>query len=135
MNHTSPCFDTLEIRRKINWVRECSTLLITTQFFACPCSLHFGSFEPKVIIDKSRGEVSLLEQDTIENVSKPIKNQKERKKNHFMQLFSEDTTMFLFINLFYQKKRPQKLLIFGQNVFFSVMPTGPNPAQSSIPVP
>ena len=28
----------------------------------------------KVIIDKSRGEVSLLEQDSIENVSKPIKN-------------------------------------------------------------
>ena len=73
---------------------------------------------PKVIIDKSRGEVSLLEQDTIENVSKPIKNQKERKKNHFMQLFSEDTTMFLFIYLFYQKKRPQKLLIIGPNVFF-----------------
>ena len=52
-----------------------------------------------------------------------------------MQLFSEDTTMFLFIYLFYQKKRPQKLLIIGPNVFFSVMPTGPNPAQISIPVP
>ena len=30
--------------------------------------------EIKVIIDKSPGEVSLLEQDTIENVSEPIKN-------------------------------------------------------------
>ena len=28
----------------------------------------------KVIIKKSRGEVSLMEQDTIENVSLPIKN-------------------------------------------------------------
>ena len=27
---------------------------------------------PKVIIEKSHGEVSLVEQDTIENVSKPI---------------------------------------------------------------
>ena len=27
----------------------------------------------KVIIEKSRGEVSLVEQDTIENVSEPIK--------------------------------------------------------------
>ena len=31
---------------------------------------------PTVIIDKSRDEVSLLEQDTIENVFWPIKNQK-----------------------------------------------------------
>ena len=31
----------------------------------------------KVIIDKSRGEVSLLEKDTFENVSSPIKNQKK----------------------------------------------------------
>ena len=30
----------------------------------------------KVIIDKYRGEVSLLEQDTIENVSWPIKEKK-----------------------------------------------------------
>ena len=45
----------------------------------------------KVIIDKSRSEVSLMEQDTIENVSQPIKNL------HFMQLFSADATMFLII--------------------------------------
>ena len=54
-----------------------------------------------------------------------------------MKLFSADVTMFLIFfstreNL---KKRPQKLLIIGPNVFFSVMPTGPNPAQISIPVP
>ena len=30
--------------------------------------------ESKVIIEKSRGEVSLMVPDTIENASKPIKN-------------------------------------------------------------
>ncbi len=36
--------------------------------------MHTGA--PKIIIEKSRGEVSLMGQDTIENVSKPIKNLK-----------------------------------------------------------
>ena len=45
----------------------------------------------KVIIDKSHGEVSVLEQDRIENVSLPIKNLKNNifkislsKKNNFI---------------------------------------------------
>ena len=52
----------------------------------------------KVIIDKSRGEVSLFEQDTIENVSQPIKNQKKKQDfflTSFYTLFSVDATMFL----------------------------------------
>ena len=32
-----------------------------------------AGIQTKVIIDKTRGEVSLLEQDTIENVPKPTK--------------------------------------------------------------
>ena len=37
----------------------------------------------KVIIKKSRGKVSLLEQDTIENVSQPMKNFQEKRKTLF----------------------------------------------------
>ena len=37
-----------------------------------PYLCNLGLF--KVIVDKSCGEMSLLEQDTIENVSEPIKN-------------------------------------------------------------
>ena len=56
----------------------------------------------KVIIHKLRGEVSLVEQDTIEYVSYSIKNSIViflRKKLqfshlHFMQLFSADATVF-----------------------------------------
>ena len=36
----------------------------------------YGTLTIKVIIEKSRGEVSLVRQDTIENVSKPMKNLK-----------------------------------------------------------
>ena len=43
------------------------------------------------IIDKSHSEVSLLEHDTIENVSKPMKNQNFLKnflrKNNFLTSF------------------------------------------------
>ena len=46
-----------------------------------------------------------------------------------MQLFIVDITMPMKT----WKNQPQKLLIIGL-IFFSVMPTGPNPAQS-IPVP
>ena len=56
-----------------------------------------------------------------------------------MQLFSEDSSMFLFIYFLPtksgKKTQPQKLLIIDPNPFFSVMPTGPNPAQISIHVP
>ena len=38
-------------------------------------SENFFIFKSKVIIEKSRGEVSLMEADTIENVSQPIKNE------------------------------------------------------------
>ena len=34
------------------------------------------NYKAKAIIEKSRGEVSLMGQDTIENVSKPIKKLK-----------------------------------------------------------
>ena len=39
-----------------------------------------GPFEPalKVFIDNSCGEVFLLEQETIENVSEPIKNKNKK---------------------------------------------------------
>ena len=49
---------------------------------------------------KSHGEVSLMEQDTIENVSWPKKFFKKifslsfKKKKDFVQLFSADATMF-----------------------------------------
>ena len=39
-------------------------------------SIPYSLLLHKVIIAKSRGEVSLMEHDTIENVSKPIKNLK-----------------------------------------------------------
>ena len=58
-----------------------------------------------------------------------------------MQLFSADAMVFSKKNLKKNfdpeniKKRPQKLLIIGPQLFFSVLPTGPNPAQISIPVP
>ena len=53
----------------------------------------------KVTIQKSRSGVSLVEQDTIENVSYPIKNTfyyflREKNKLHLMQPFSVDATMF-----------------------------------------
>jgi hypothetical protein len=40
----------------------------------------------KVIIDKSRGEVSLLVQNTTENVSYPIKNNKKKETLFFSVL-------------------------------------------------
>ena len=46
--------------------------LYKSHLFASTRKLGF-----KVIIEKSRGEVSLVEQDTIENVSKPTRNQKK----------------------------------------------------------
>ena len=47
------------------------------------------SHESKVIIEKSRGEGSLMEQDTIENVSQPIFLRKK---------------YFFFLTSFYAKK-------------------------------
>ena len=42
---------------------------LTTQVSFFRMTVTWNSFETKVIIDKFRGEMSLLEQDTIENVS------------------------------------------------------------------
>ena len=63
----------------------------------------------KVIIEKSHGEVSLVEPDTIENVSQPIKNQncflkKIKKKNRnsfyatFQWPFQNIRTLILTVN-------------------------------------
>ena len=70
----------------------------------------------KVIIEKSRGEVSLVEQDTIKNVSEPIK----------FKFFFDHGNM---------KNPPSKVAHNRPKLFFSVLPTDPNPAQVSIPVP
>ena len=53
---------------------EFSSIRKSEQVFCCPVTINIG--RSKVIIEKSRGEVSLMEQDTIENVSEPIKNLK-----------------------------------------------------------
>ncbi len=45
-------------------------------------------FVGKVIIEKSRGEVSLMGQDTIENVSQPIK----KLKSFFKVSYTFDTS-------------------------------------------
>ena len=60
---------------------------------------------------------------------------------HFMQLFSADATIFfkkfpiIFFPLKTWKDHPQRLLIIGPQSFFSVLPTGPKPAQISFSVP
>ena len=58
--------------------------------------VYYTPLLTKVIIRKSRGEVSLVEQDTFENVCKLIKNSSSKKISAlFMQLFSADATIFL----------------------------------------
>ena len=47
-------------------------------------SVVYGWSLTKVIIEKFRGEVSLVGQDTIENVSKPIKNLKRFLKIQYI---------------------------------------------------
>ena len=85
-------------------------------------------FKGKVIIHKSRGEVSLVMQDTIEY---SLFN--SFFYLHFMQLFSA----------IFKKKRKEKLpmttwkkpiskALHNRTIFFSVLPTGPKPAQISI---
>ena len=69
-----------------------------------------GTARNKVIIHKLRGEVSLLEQSTIEYVS---------------------VAYFKFMIKFFLNC-PQKLLIIGP--IFLVLPIGPKPAQISISV-
>ena len=51
--------------------------------------------------------------------------------------FQEQKKCLIFFSFLPRKlkKQPQKLLRIGPMFFFSVMPTGPNPAQISIPVP
>ena len=51
-------------------------------------------FVIKVILEKSRDEVSLMEQDSIENVSKPIKF---FEKNIFFNFFREKKCLYNFI--------------------------------------
>ena len=58
--------------------------------------VYYTPLLTKVIIRMSRGEVSLVEQDTFENVCKLIKNSSSKKISAlFMQLFSADATIFL----------------------------------------
>jgi hypothetical protein len=56
-----------------------------------------------------------------------------------MQFISVDATIFKKNQLFFApeniKKHPQKLLIIGPQFFYSVLPTGPKPAQISFSVP
>ena len=94
-------------------------------------------FVIKVILEKSRDEVSLMEQDSIENVSKPIKF---FEKNIFFNFFREKKCLYNFILcnflvwtlqffhfVFYffclttktWKNRPKKLLMIGPIFFFS----------------
>ena len=113
-------------------LKSCSKFLKSTFFSLLP----WLPKRPKVIIEKSGSEGSLMEQDTIENVFK--------KKKYFFnfiliimpKMFSS-STMFLrnfFCPWKHEKNCPQKLLIISP-IFFPVLPTGPNPAQISIPVP
>ena len=78
-----------------------------------------GTFGTKVIIHKSRGEVSLVEQDTIENVSAAylkfiiiiLRKNSNFFQLPFMQLFSAEATIskkkyFAYENM---KKTPSKV--------------------------
>ena len=56
--------DTIKLNKLVSSFRVCRSNCHMT-FFSILVAIH----RAKVIIDKSRGEVSLLEQDTIENVS------------------------------------------------------------------
>ena len=85
-------------------------------------SKHTSTY--RVFIHKSRGEVSLVEQDIIDYVStvyfEPKKNQKLIfiKEILNMQLFSGDATIFFLPQKI--KNCPQKLLIIPQDHEFSV---------------
>ena len=55
----------------------------------------------KVIIEKSRSEVPLMEQDTIENVSEPIKNLKLfLKKSYFLDTSKCATNYIISFELY-----------------------------------
>ena len=68
------------------------------------CSIKKISVRSKVIIHKSHGEVSLVEQDTIENVSAAylkfiiilLRKNLNLFHLHFMQLFSADAKIYFF---------------------------------------
>ena len=83
--------------------------------------MRSDGLQDKVIVDKSRDEVSLLEQDTIENVSSPIKNQKE----NLNFIFAPEN----------MKKPLTKVAHNWPRPFFSVLSIGQNSAQISIPIP
>ena len=60
----------------------------------------------------------------------------KKKRLHSMPLFSADTKMFQKkISHENMKKTASKVAHNRPKFFFSVMPTGPNPAQISISVP
>ena len=86
----------------------------------------------KGIIEKSRGEVSLVEQDTSENVSWPIKNLKREKCNFFCGPYD---VLFYFFAHENMKKSLSKVAPFPQRSFFSVLPIDPNLSKISIPLP
>ena len=112
------------------------------------CWLHFATISNKVIIHKSRGEAFLVEQDIIDYVSttyfRPaILSQKEFKHN-FKKIFIKEILGNLLVQtLKYflknanenMKKTPSKVAHNWPPIFFSVLPTGPKPAQISISVP
>ena len=56
--------------------RACQLHIVMQYICIVPDGLRLRTPKAKIIIEKSRGEVSLMGQDTIENVSLPIKNLK-----------------------------------------------------------
>ena len=108
--------------------------------FCTPCTKIFDTtiMNPESIL------VRLLTQ-------KHVKNELSVKSMiHFMHEFysvqylqdpfhplSNFQVILIYFNIFFapktMKKQPQKLLIIGTNLFFSVMPTSPKPAQISGP--
>ena len=92
--------------------------------------------------------MSPVEQNTIEceylAYFEPKKNSKKFKKRKYirdiMQLFSADATIFKKnINIFFapenKKKTPATVAHNRLNFFFSILPTGPKPAQILYSVP
>ena len=91
----------------------------------------FASLSYKVIIEKSRGEVSLMEQDTIKNVSLQFFFSSLFKIFFFFLTSFYATFVFTVYNVFKFIFCPWKHEKTGLNS----CKTGPNPAQISIPVP
>ena len=83
-------------------------------------------------IKKFRGEVSLMGQDTIENVSQPKKIYSVFLKFHIFLYTSKCATNYWDIFEVYDGFIVQKILKLWRQ---KSRPFGPNPAQISIPVP